>query len=116
MNENILFGERGQPAGSIEGDALFDANGDQTGFLEDQLIFDIEDGSFLGSFINGVVYNAYGHPQGFRKDAQPGIPMLDTGANRLPPKLRFTAQNVRNESASDIPAFLEGKLKPGSRF
>jgi hypothetical protein len=107
----ILFGERGQPAATVAGDALFNADGKQIGFFEDELIFNVDDGGFMGSYVNGVVYNADGHAQGFRNGATPGIAMLAPGMTRLPPRVRSFGQNIRDEAPADIPDFLHSKLR-----
>lgn len=115
MNEcTILFGQRGQAAATIEGDALFDADGKQIGFFEDELIFNADDGTFIGSYVNGVVYNADGDAQGFRSGAQAGIPALAPGMSRLPPRLRSVGRSIRDEPGSEIPEFLRESLNSRS--
>ena len=106
MNEmTVIYGIVGQPAGSIIGDDVFDADGNHVAFLEDGVLFSAADGQWFGSYVNGVVYNAYGDAEGFREGAAPGLPLMAPRLGTLPPKLRPIGASVRSRNRRTLPEF-----------
>jgi hypothetical protein len=46
-----IYGIVGQPAGTVIGDDLFDADGNQVAFIEGGLLFSADDGEWFGSYV-----------------------------------------------------------------
>jgi hypothetical protein len=103
----ILYGRGGKPAGSSDGAAIYDREGDQIGLLDADYIYSADSGEWVGSMTSGVVYNAFGDPVGFAKKCSGAVPLLPP-KNRsiLPPKLKSFGPDVRNERLEEVPSFL----------
>jgi len=101
----VIYGIVGQPAGTVIGDDVFDADGEHVAFIEDGLLFSASDGEWFGSYVNGVIYNAYGDAEGFRAGASQGLPMMAPGLRALPPKLRSVGPQVRGGERKVLPDF-----------
>jgi hypothetical protein len=108
MNESgatVIFGVVGQPAGSVAGDDVFDADGNQIGFIEDGLLFSAADGEWFGCYVNGVIYNAFGDAEGFSENAREGLQMMAPGLRASPPKLKSMGPVVRSIDRKPLPEF-----------
>lgn len=108
----IIYGQRGQPAASWDGDAIFAPAGRQIAFVDEDLIFRMEDGVFIGSISMGVVFNELGEPQGFLKGySSNAMPLLKPRiASMLPPRLAHMGPDITNEQSIEVPAFLQGRF------
>ena len=102
---DVIYGIAGRPAGSLEGDGLFDTNGKQIAFLDDDFLFDMETGKCHGCYVNGVIYNVKGHAEGFSANAKPGIAKLGPSLSMLPPRLKTTGSSVKHLPDLELPAF-----------
>ncbi|MES1985711.1 MAG: hypothetical protein V4461_12225 [Pseudomonadota bacterium] len=111
----ILYGQKGQPVGSIEGDDLFSVTGAQIGFLEDGLILGAKDGGFMGSWVGGVIYNSDGAPQAFKAVCRKGVPLMASRLSPLPLRLASVGSDVSGEAPRPIPDFLRD-FEPQSIF
>ena len=114
-----VYGQSGQPVGSVDAEGLHDAKGSQIAENHDGLLFfvldtrDTKKGEFAGSLSSGVVYNAHGIPQGFTRNAQRGLPLLSPRMGMLTARIRSLGPDVRNEPNAVVPPFLKDKW-PGS--
>jgi hypothetical protein len=102
----VLYGQRGQPVGSVESDAVFDATGRQIAFMDGALIFKFGTGEFIGSLVEGVIYNANGAPQAFQENCQKGIRLQAPAVQMASPAIRTSGEDVSHFSARSIPDFL----------
>jgi hypothetical protein len=108
MNDTLrktIFGTEGKPVGTSVEDELFDADGSYIGFVDEGFLFRGVDGACLGSYVNGVVYNAYGDAEGFTDSAADGMAQLGQGLNSDPRAAKFSASVVRENSPRRPPEF-----------
>ena len=104
----VLYGQRGQPVGSIDGRDVFLSDGQPLGEIIDDHLYKVGDGEWIGSVASGVIFNAYGAPQAFTADCtEGGIPPLaprfkSALLSRLPP----VGQDVRGMASLRPPPFL----------
>lgn len=103
----LIYGRKGDPAGSVDGDAIYNRDGEQIGFLDGEYLYAAADGQWLGSFVEGIVYNGFDDPEGFTSACQMSTPPpLPTIRSMVPPKLKSLGRNVRAEPSRPIPDFL----------
>lgn len=104
----LIYGQRGQPVGSIEGDAVFSKEGAQVAQLLDGYLYNVENGGWIGSLMSGVVFNASGAPQGFVADCDEVLlpPMPPAVKSALPPRLRADGEDVSGLPSVRPPSFL----------
>jgi hypothetical protein len=109
----IIYGDQGQPAGMMDGETLFWKDGNPVAFFEDEHIFRLEDGRWVGSVGGGVVYNAFGKPVGFYADHVTLLaPLRPRLSSMLPPRLKpLTGPNISDKPWRQVPAALLGKLE-----
>ena len=106
MNDfTVMYGVVGQPAGSVGGDDVFNADGEHVAFIEDGLLFSAGDGEWFGSYVNGVIYNAYGDAEAFSDGASGGLPLMGPNLRALPPKLHPMGPKVRQLDRKVLPDF-----------
>lgn len=109
----IVYGDEGQPAGSIIDDVLYWTDGDQIGFLDNGYIFRSSDGQWVGSFVSGVVFNAFQTPVGFAANCTASLALVPPKIqSMLPSRLKATGPDVRGLPSHTIPSFLKGRLEP----
>src|SRR5689334_8935697 len=102
-----IYGREGQPAGSIDGDAVYWKDGSQIGVLDGDYIYAADGGEWLGSTVAGVIYNAFGEPVGFTKGCARSIPPMPPKLRSLlPPTVASMGPDVRSVAAEAIPDFL----------
>jgi hypothetical protein len=103
----VIYGQRGHPVGSIDGDAVHGRTGEQIAFLADDHIYHAATGEWVGSLVNGVVYNAFGAPQGFTEGASDGLPFPSPRLRTmLPPRLLSVGVSVSDLPSRPTPDFL----------
>lgn len=107
----LLYGQRGQAAGTITEDALYLANGARFGVVEGDHIFSVLDGSYIGCYTSGIVFDASGEPQAFAADCSPAVPLIAPKLKSiLLPKLSGQGHNVQTQPDRTPPNFLKAKL------
>jgi hypothetical protein len=104
----ILYGQRGQPVGSIEDDAIFLRDGNHIAELIDGYLYKTEDGSWFGSVLGGVLFNVHGAPQAFTADCAEVIlpPMPPALKSSLPVRVRRLGKDVTALASRRPPKFL----------
>ena len=92
----ILYGQRGQPVGSIDGDAVFLKDGEQIAQLVHGYLYNADDGEWMGSLVSGVIFSIYGAPQAFTEDCKEVLipPLEPTLKSSLPLRLKAAGVNV----------------------
>jgi hypothetical protein len=108
----ILYGQRGKPVGSIDGDAVFLKDGTQIAQVIGEYLYKVDDGGWIGSVMSGVLFNEYGAPQAFTDVCEevllpPPEPSLKTA---LPLPLPALGQDVRGIAQKQPPRFLLDSL------
>jgi|SRR6266496_2545002 len=103
----IIYGIIGKPVATIEDDRVFNADGEQIGFIEEDFLFATSDGECLGSYVNGVVYNGYGDAEAFREGATQGTAKLGPGLTATPPEKLSTGASVSAAESKPLPTFFE---------
>lgn len=99
MTPTYLFGHEGIAVGSIDGEWLFDGDGEPIGFLSDHEIFSVARGKRVGRYVGRVVYDANHRPLAHAENARTNL--LRPRDNRLTPlmpRLRPRGENVREKS------------------
>jgi hypothetical protein len=110
----VIFGQKGQPVGSVEGDALFDKQGGQIGFIDSQHIYKFVDGAFIGFYVGGIVYNAYKAPQGFTEGCSSKLLPLPPKMGMLPSRVASLGTDVSSTNHRHPPEFLRDLLPAGN--
>lgn len=102
----ILYGQNGQPVGSIEGDALFDKAGQQIGYLAEDYIYLRETGERAGCYAGGIVYNSRGAPQAFTDGCCKTLLPMEPRLAPVSPRLGKVGKDVSSLPTKPIPTFL----------
>jgi hypothetical protein len=106
LNSTILYGQRGTPVGSVEGDCLFDRNGKQIGYLSCGHVYLITTGERIGCYSGDIVYNVHGAPQAFAEVCQKSLLPVVPRLSPIPPRLTSIGQDVSQLPPRPIPKFL----------
>ncbi len=104
----VLYGQRGEPVGSIDADAAFLRDGEQVAQIIGGYLFKVDDGEWIGSLMSGIIFNVHGAPQAFTSDCNEALvpPLPSEIRGMLPLKLRAVGEDVRKRPSKPIPKFL----------
>ncbi|MDQ3143988.1 MAG: hypothetical protein M3Q57_03800 [Pseudomonadota bacterium] len=111
---NTLYGQMGQPVGSIDGDAVFDKTGNQICYVFEGQLYLASSGERVGFCAGGVIYNAYGAPQAFRENCAKSVPPLAPRLSPAKPRLFGVGPDVSNLPHRNVPNFLREISRNGA--